>query len=142
MFFISLPCFVLRFGLSLFNLPDRDNIVSVPSGSNVVSNFPLTSSSKSVSLGNRISRIEETLGIFQFVLWKVNPDKAISVILALCRENLNCAVTEADFTIVERLHRKYARVLIAASSLALKQRILACLYLDSLTFVFISLNSY
>lgn len=111
-----------EFELSVFNLSDNNNVVGISSGLVVVPNLPLTSLSKNASLDNRIFRIEEALGIFHFVLWKVNPDKATSVIAALCRENLNCAVTEADFTTVERLFHKFPGVLIAVSPLALKQR--------------------
>ena len=80
--------------------------------------------SKIESLSRRVVKIEETLGIYQLAVWKIEPDNAVKFLTSFCRDKFGWSVSEEDFTVVQRLDCRRKGVLVQVASLELKQSIL------------------
>ena len=110
---------ICEFDLSLLNSAD-DNQLSVEtlSGNSEesvsVESLPIVS--KIDSLSRRVGKLEELLGLFQIAFWKVKADRAVRVIVNLCQNKMGLAVSEQDFSVVQRLDSRRKGVLLQVSS--------------------------
>ena len=62
----------------------------------------LSTLSVTESLSSRISALEDSAGIHQFIIWRVPACQVVPVLVSLARELLGLSVTDSDFCIVLR----------------------------------------
>ena len=67
----------------------------------------LSTLSVTESLSSRISALEDSAGIHQFVVWRVQVCQVVPVLVSSARELLGLSVTDSDFCIVHRLKKSY-----------------------------------
>lgn len=108
---------VHEFDTSVF---DEDSTVESTS----VSGLSKDSVPKWKGLSLRLSRVEETLGIFYVAFWRVNIDIAVERMTTFCINNLGLSVCTSDFTVVQKLDCRRRGVLLQVSSLKLREDIL------------------
>ena len=85
----------------------------------------LSTLSVTESLSSRISALEDSAGIHQFIVWRVPVCQVVPVLVSLARELLGLSVTDSDFCIVHRLKKSYNGVLIRVSSGKIKDSFVA-----------------
>ena len=85
----------------------------------------LSTISVTESLSSRISVLEDSAGIHQFIVWRVQVCQVVPVLVSLAKELLGLSVTDSDFCIVYRLKKSYNRVLIRVSSRKIKHSFVA-----------------
>ena len=104
-----------NFDFNLFEsgLPYEDS--SVTTGQ-VYFSGSLCTLSVTESLLSRISALEDSAGIYPFVVWRVQVCQIVPVLVSLARELLGLSMTDSDFCIVHRLKKSYSEVLIRVSS--------------------------
>ena len=85
----------------------------------------LSTLSVTESLSSRISALEDSARIYQFVVWRVQVCQVVPVLVSLARELLGLSVTDSDFCIVHRLKKSYNGVLIRVSSRKIKESFVA-----------------
>lgn len=78
----------------------------------------------------RLAHIEDLLGACCISVCGTRIDKLFETFISLCRDILNCDVTEHDFIVVPRLDNKCTGFLLRLSSPELKKRKMA----NALTF--------
>ena len=113
-----------NFGFNIFEsgLCSEDSSVT---SARVYSICSLSTLSVTESLSSRISALEDSAGIYQFVVWRVQVCQVVPVLVSLARELLGLSVTDSDFCIVHRLKKSYSGVLIRISSKTIKESFVA-----------------
>ena len=118
-----------QFYLESFNINSFDS-GSSSGDSSVISGRDYSSASSppfsvTASLSLRISALEDSAGIHQFVLWRVKVCRVVPVLVPLARELLELSVTDSDFCIVHRSKKSYNGVLVRVSSREIKESFVA-----------------
>ena len=85
----------------------------------------LSTLSVTENLSSRSSALEDSAGIHQFVVWRVQVCQVVPVLVSLATELLGLSVTDSDFCIVHRLKKSYNGVLIRVSSRKIKESFVA-----------------